>query len=254
MDNLNWDAILKDIELGQAVLLIGQGVQADAQAHLHTTLKATLAERLLYFYRHDGLFLFQDSLAKTDARREAASIFNDTRPEDALLKKIGEMPFSLMVSANPDKALCALFAQYHLKLQFDYLSSNPSKAVEYAVERPSVEKPLLYNLCGSIEDQESLILDYDDLFKLFKTLLADLKIPEYQVRIPLKKATTFIFLSEKFEYTEGGLAAIIKALTTATVDGKTVTTTGVEAFQLQIVCEYIESLVKEGKVPYAKRD
>ncbi len=73
------------------------------------------------------------------------------------------------------------------------------------------------------------------------------------------------FLSEKFEYTEGGLAAIIKALTAPpqpspkereqataqipTLLGKAGEGLGVEAFQLQIVCEYIESLVKEGKVP-----
>ncbi len=199
MNNLNWEAILKDIELGQAVLLIGHSFQSDAQGQLHTALKSTLADRLLYFYSRDGLFLFQDSLAKTDARREMASIFNNTTPEDTFLKKVAEMPFSLMVSANPDKSLCDMFARYRHKLQFDYLSSNPSKAMEYTVERPSVDKPLLYNLCGSVEDQESLILDYDDLFKLFKTLLADLKIPEYPVRIPLKKATTFIFLGFHFE-------------------------------------------------------
>ena len=199
MDNLNWTSILQDIELGQAVLLIGHGFQAEAQGQLHPTLQATLKERLLYFYAQDGLFLFQDSLAKTDARREVASIFNNHATDDSFLKKIAEMPFPLMVSTNPDKSLCELFTRFRLRLQFDYLSSNPSKAVDYAVERPAADKPLLYNLCGSIEDQESLILDYDDLFKLFKTLLADLKIPEYQVRIPLKKATTFIFLGFHFE-------------------------------------------------------
>lgn len=55
------------------------------------------------------------------------------------------------------------------------------------------------------------------------------------------------FDSPPFEYTEGGLAAMIKALTTT--DSKDHTATGIEAFQLQIVCEYIENLVKEGKVP-----
>ena len=56
------------------------------------------------------------------------------------------------------------------------------------------------------------------------------------------------FSSPPFEYTEGGLNAIIKALTTTISEGKETTTTGIEAFQLQIVCEYIESMVKDGKV------
>ena len=57
------------------------------------------------------------------------------------------------------------------------------------------------------------------------------------------------FSSPRFEYTEGALSAIIRALTTITIDGKETTTTGIEAFQLQIVCEYIENLVKNGQVP-----
>ena len=85
------------------------------------------------------------------------------------------------------------------------------------------------------------------LHKRYK--LAPLSIEQAKQAITQPAVMDGDFLSEKFEYTEGGLAAIVKALTTATVDGKTVTTTGVEAFQLQIVCEYIESLVKEGKVP-----
>jgi hypothetical protein len=55
------------------------------------------------------------------------------------------------------------------------------------------------------------------------------------------------FLTPPFEYTEGGLNAIVKALTTT--EAKDTTATGIEAFQLQIVCEYIENLVRDGKVP-----
>ncbi|MBL7817564.1 MAG: SUMF1/EgtB/PvdO family nonheme iron enzyme [Saprospiraceae bacterium] len=66
---------------------------------------------------------------------------------------------------------------------------------------------------------------------------------------PAKLEQGDTFASPAFEYTEGGLDAIIKALTTITTESKETTTTGIEAFQLQIVCEYIEGLVKEEKVP-----
>jgi formylglycine-generating enzyme required for sulfatase activity len=55
------------------------------------------------------------------------------------------------------------------------------------------------------------------------------------------------FFTPPFEYTEGGLNTLIHALTTT--EAKDTTDTGIEAFQLQIVCEYIESLVRDGKVP-----
>ncbi len=57
------------------------------------------------------------------------------------------------------------------------------------------------------------------------------------------------FASPPFEYTEGGLQAIIRALTNKTAESTEGSATGIEAFQLQILCEYLEGLVKEGKVP-----
>jgi formylglycine-generating enzyme required for sulfatase activity len=56
------------------------------------------------------------------------------------------------------------------------------------------------------------------------------------------------FDSPAFEYTEDGLQAILHALgssNTASSDS----TAGIEAFQLQIICEYLESRVRDGLVP-----
>ncbi|MEZ4964575.1 MAG: SUMF1/EgtB/PvdO family nonheme iron enzyme [Saprospiraceae bacterium] len=57
------------------------------------------------------------------------------------------------------------------------------------------------------------------------------------------------FNSPPFEYTEGGLQAILQALTSKTAAGRDGDTAGIEAFQLQILCEYLESRVREGLVP-----
>ncbi|MBL7817563.1 MAG: SIR2 family protein [Saprospiraceae bacterium] len=197
MDTLNWDDILEDIEEQRAVLLIGHNFFPNAHGELNTQLSEKLKEKLLYFYNRDGLFLFKDSDAKTTAQQVTARFYKSNAPDDDILKKVVEMPFRLMISANPDKFLVNAFAQYKQPLQFDYFSSN-NKECEYKIERPSGENPLLYNLCGSVEDQESLILDYDDLFKMLKTLLADLKVPN-EIRLPLMKTTTYIFVGFHFE-------------------------------------------------------
>ncbi len=55
------------------------------------------------------------------------------------------------------------------------------------------------------------------------------------------------FNSPPFEYTEGGLNAILQALTSKTIAGKN-SAAGIEAFQLQIICEYLESRVRDGLV------
>lgn len=57
------------------------------------------------------------------------------------------------------------------------------------------------------------------------------------------------FASPPFEYTEDGLQAIIRALTNKSAESTEGSVTGIEAFQLQILCAYLEGLVKEGKVP-----
>ena len=198
MDALNWDDILREIEQGRAVLLLGHSFLPQTYEALHRQLSKKLGNRLRYFYKHDGLFLFGEYQDKVDAQIEAADFYSNLTADEALLKKIVEMPFPLMVSANPDKLLVEAFATYQTRLQFDYFSSG-NKEVAYNLERPSHDKPLLYNLCGSVEDQESFVLDYEDLFNVFKKLLGDQIIPDTEVRMPLKRATTFIFIGFHFE-------------------------------------------------------
>jgi Effector-associated domain 11/SIR2-like domain len=198
MDSLKIDDILREIEQQRAVLLLGHNFLPQTHEALHRHLSQKLGDKLRHFYSHDGLFLFADNDTKTMAQIEAAEFYSNLHADEALLRKIVEMPFPLMVSANPDKLLVDAFATYRLRLQFDYFSSG-NKAENYNLERPAADKPLLYNLCGSIEDQESLVLDYDDLFKMFKKLLGDHIIPNSEVRMPLARATTFIFVGFHFE-------------------------------------------------------
>lgn len=196
-DDIDWDFLLDSIAQSNAVLLLGHNFLPGAHEELYAVLQQKLGADLQHFYAHDGLFLFKDSIAKTKAQQAAAMLYRNKTPEDQVLKKIVEMPFRLMISANPDKSLCTAFARYRLPLQFDYFSCK-NKEHQDKVERPTPEKPLLYNLCGSYEDQESLMLDYDDLFGMFKKLLPDLGIPDV-LRGTLVKCVTFIFVGFHFE-------------------------------------------------------
>ncbi|MBK8429293.1 MAG: hypothetical protein IPL27_26565 [Lewinellaceae bacterium] len=57
---------------------------------------------------------------------------------------------------------------------------------------------MIYNLCGSIEDYQSLVLDFDDMFELLKNLLSDFGIPK-AVNDVLVTATTYIFIGFQFD-------------------------------------------------------
>ena len=197
LDSNEWDFLLNSIELSSAVLLLGHNVLQGTQEELYVKLRDKLGDDLQHFYARDGLFLFRDGVAKARAQQEAALLYKSKSPDEAVLKKIVQLPFHVMISANPDQSICAAFARYRQRLQFDYFSSK-NKINQEAIVRPTRENPLLYNLCGSHEDQESLLLDYDDLFGMLKQLLPDLGIPD-SLRGPLKKCNTYIFVGFHFE-------------------------------------------------------
>jgi hypothetical protein len=66
------------------------------------------------------------------------------------------------------------------------------------LETPTIRKPLIYNLFGSITSPESLILSYDDLFEYFKSVFGNNMLPK-DVRSILKDADNVIFLGFQFD-------------------------------------------------------
>ncbi|MEM6261413.1 MAG: SIR2 family protein [Bacteroidota bacterium] len=197
MESVDWDALIADIKGQNAVLLLGHGFLPGAQKGLMGKLQEKLGARLLHTYERDGLFLFADPGAKVDAQREASQHYDSCTPPEGLLRKVVEIPFPLIISANPDQTLFNTFKKYRLPIQFDYFSSN-YKSGDYSIEKPTANNPLLYNLCGSLEDRESMILDFDDLFMMLKDLLSDQKVP-LSVKTRIQKTTTYIFIGFHFE-------------------------------------------------------
>jgi Effector-associated domain 11/SIR2-like domain len=197
----NWKTILNDIEKERAVLLIGQDFMpsdndtpiADFYEHLY----AQIGDGVQYFYDRDGLFLFDNSLSKVEAQQSAEEFYNGLRPEETILQCIAEIPFPLIVSVNPDLSLPQFLTKHQMDFQFDYFSTK-NKAVDNPLVKPTASMPLVYNLCGTIEDYQSLVLDFDDLFDLLKNLLGDFGIPKV-VNDILVNATTYIFIGFKFE-------------------------------------------------------
>jgi hypothetical protein len=197
-DTLNWSDILDDLMEGQAVLLLGHDFLPETHTDLAHIFKEKIGSGLLYAYQRDGLFLFADNDAKVAAQRETARYYRTLAPDEEALRQIAQLPFRLIITANPDNSVAEAFARWRLPHQADYYSSEPKEA-EPQLSRPTADKPLIYNLCGSVDDRKSLILDYDDLFKLLTNLLANTNVPVSEVRRPLKDATTFIFFGFHLE-------------------------------------------------------
>ena len=197
----NWKPILNDLEKERAVLLIGpdflphhgESIATDFYAHLieHLTGDAT------HFFAHEGMFLFDNAVSKMDAQTEAEAFYNALPVDETILTSLAELPFPLIVSVNPDLTLPQFFSKRQLNFQFDYFSTK-DKATLGNITKPSAASPLIYNLCGSIEDYQSLVLDFDDMFELLKNLLGDFGVPK-PVNDALVNATTYIFIGFHFD-------------------------------------------------------
>jgi hypothetical protein len=131
----------------------------------------------------------------------------------------------------------------HIRAQLNDLSPT---------ERAFMVKPLTIKAVFAIRSDRMSLLDTlkDTLPAILNKRYELRPLSTQQAKDAITKPAGIIsddFSTPPFEYTDGGLNALIHALTTT--EAKDTTTTGIEAFQLQIVCEYVESLVRDGKVP-----
>ncbi len=193
----NWKPILNDLEKERAVLLIGPDFLPHQRESVAADFYAHLADDATHFFARDGLFLFDTAVSKMDTQTEAEAFYKSLPTDETVLSPMAELPFPLVISVNPDLALPQFFSKRQLNFQFDYFSTK-AKVTSVNITKPTAASPLIYNLCGSIEDYQSLILDFDDMFDLLKNLLGDFGIPKV-VNDVLINATTYIFVGFQFE-------------------------------------------------------
>jgi SIR2-like domain/Effector-associated domain 11 len=214
-DTPDWAALAESIGDGEAILLLGPDAlpmyrkesrdAADNSLSFSQLAALKIKEHpkvtYSFYYERDNLFLFQDHDSKREAKKVVRQIARtDTwMPDNELLRQIATIPFSVVMSINPDLFIREAFQKMGVGHQFDYYSSKDKKdEIEIVPLNKERSNPILYNLCGKAEDLDSLILDYNDLFTLLKNVLNDLKVPDV-LRGELRKADTYILLGFHFD-------------------------------------------------------
>ncbi len=196
-----WDDLLDDLRDQQCVLFVGPDiVQVNGRPlseAARTYVKSQSQEgQIVQDYERDGFFLFKDGAAKTNARRYLKRFYRDTAIDDGIFRQILEIPFHLVVSINADTLLDDVGYRYGVRHRFGYFKSR-NRAVE-EVEAPSSATPLFYNLCGCKNQDDSLLLDYEDLYQLLQSALGTPGLPQKLLET-LGSARTFLFLGFQFD-------------------------------------------------------
>jgi Effector-associated domain 11/SIR2-like domain len=198
--DLDWDTILDYLENGQAALLIGPGVMQFDGLPMNIAWRQsvwkTFQSKIAYNYNKEGFFLFANKIAKNNAANHVRKYLNERTPEETVYKKIVQIKFPLIVSINPDTYVSDVAYKFGVRHRFSYFK-NRSKAVE-DVEEPQKDLPLFYNLCGTINDDESIILDYEDLFRMIATSVSSPGLPP-KLQAALGKVRMFFFIGFPFE-------------------------------------------------------
>lgn len=203
-----WDkkfrSIFADIRQKQCVVLVGPEILKIGSRSLRDALREHIREsspdEIAHYYERDGFFLFKDKIAKEDVQREVVLFYEDhntaTDVEEDLLLQVARLRAHVVLSINPDSFLSDVAYKYSLAHRFAYFQHGGTAVQE--VEMPSNEIPLFYNLFGSLKRDDSLVLDYDDLFRLLSSLLGSPGLPA-NLALALQQAKHFLFVGFDFD-------------------------------------------------------
>lgn len=201
-ENDMWDFLIKRIEQGKCALVIGPEIAfvrdgESFQESLRTYLDEELQGKTFDFFGEDEFIAFDSTKDRLLTLFKIQNFFEAPRAED-LYQKLAQVPFHLVINLSPDLYLKNAFDQLGLQYDFQYYDKNKN-AGGSQFDRIPIEKdqPLIYNLMGSTEDEESLIFTYDDLFSYLENIFGNFKLPE-KVRLALQSTSSFIFIGIKF--------------------------------------------------------
>jgi len=198
-NNVEWDFIIDTIKSEKCVLMIGPDVARmpsgeTVQQALWNHLRQFKDDDSIIYYNDDEFMLFKNESDKLVTYFEIQK-FYDKIPVHPIYEKIAQIPFDLILSVSPDTFLKQVYDKYQIGCAFETYKKyeNPGK-----INRPSKDVPLVYNLFGTVEDDESLIFTHDDLFDYLFSILGSKKLP-VELEHEVKSARNIIFLGFKFD-------------------------------------------------------
>lgn len=199
--DIEWNAIVGKIRKGRSILILGPGAYLSESGK---TLQAEFIEKLdipnnsnvQRYYEEDNFFLFKAGGGRAFTSEKLEDFYRAQAP-NSFLRQIVKIPFHVTLNVSPDKLLTRAFDEEGFKYQFDHYKKLHEPA---SIQKPSKALPLIYNLLGCIDNEESLIMTHNDLYDYFKSIFSRKSMPD-KLKLALKnrEINCFIFLGVPFE-------------------------------------------------------
>lgn len=202
MSDDDWNEIIASIEREECILVLGPGaIQGPDNESLHEKLASLLSKEVQtpVPQEQEKLFYLSDALtqkrgwrkALTDNVREAFS----PASLNPMYGKLAEIPFHFYVSLSPDHLLRTAFEQQGIAHQFAYY--NYKENPEFAGV-PAQNNPMILNLFGSMDDEDSMVMTHDSLFDFLFAILSTKRLP-LPIKEKIMSAYNFVLLGFDFE-------------------------------------------------------
>lgn len=199
----DWDDIINSIQEEKCVLFVGPEsvMKAPGVSYHEELIKASAFQNNDYFkyLPRDEMFLLSQNFYRGKLVSRFKNYCQQNAFYDETYKKIAAIPFHTIIAVTRYPFLVQSFVNNNINFQHHWFSKvfDKSKAEE-DIDTPSAEMPLIYNLFGRFDIDESLLLTHNDLFDYLTKLLSENAIPTKLKEI-VKSSNEIIFLGFKFE-------------------------------------------------------
>ncbi len=201
MSAIDWEVVVETIRDESCVLFLGPGLLLTKKNQpfwdeMVEELNLHKGKELTYF-EGDDLFFCKDPILRTRTYFKIKAFYREemSRIQEEIYEKLARIQFHLVVSISPDQLLTSIMNRLDIPHQFAFYNKavNPGKLAS-----PTRNHPLIYNLFGSIEDQQSLLLTHEDLYDFLFAILGDHKLPD-DLQAALGKASNYLFIGFEFD-------------------------------------------------------
>jgi hypothetical protein len=187
-------------EEGQCVLILGPELSVNSSGEgfrsYYRDLKKNTAMGIEHFFESENLFAFKDDAGLRSTKMAVKEFYEDAG-DPVLLDMIARIKFPLIINLCPDIALYNLYKEKGITCKKAFLSEVAQSKFK-DTPTPTKEVPVIYNIFGSVENDNSLILDHSKLYETIEYLLTDKSLPE-NIGSFLNLANSFILLGVRFD-------------------------------------------------------
>ena len=195
LNNTDFQLCLSAINQGNCILFLGPQFSMDNDGNkmfreIRKRMEGNSRFRDLDF-GYDNLFIFKDKKpSSTNKMRLNMAIKNyyKTVQPHSIYSAFPQIPFSAIISLSPDLFIRDAFEAD--KINFKYFSHKGN----FETKEVDEKLPILYNLFGSIEDENSLITTYDNFFNFFISVIGEEHKLPLELQNRLTEANFFVFI------------------------------------------------------------